>query len=460
MTKNMKTTKLILLAVLPMVISGCNTTKKPTKSSEPTHFECDVSVHMTAMVNENKKSSGYSISTRYIEDSFNNPATTYSDDIKMMSFASSLVTESKDSAQEFFNTLGYERAADGGFDAITEDSVGYYIAHKTINDYEMLAISIRGFNYGKEWANNFKIGAEGNHAGFELRTNEIFDVLKPIIKSYDGKNLKLWAAGYSRGGAIANVLASKLLTSEEISVSKDNLYVYTFEAPACLSEANAVAYENVFNFVNPIDLVANVPPVAYGLKRCGIDKVIDYSNVDKKLKAFDSGAVLPAFTPRTPSFDGDASYNNEQELLDFIINTLLKDTNDPVTTLHTREKFAENYQEAIGYVVALFITLPQATIDKIIAKLKTLGALDFFALLSDDGLYNFLKPILIEDGIPFVDEELKTNLGKLNTLIQAKTSILMPFISTSPMGIDEAAKNSLLRIIYMHSPETVYALLK
>ena len=135
MTKNMKTTKLILLAVLPMVISGCNTTKKPAKSSEPTHFECDVSVHMTAMVNENKKSSGYSISTRYIEDSFNNPATTYSDDIKMMSFASSLVTESKDSAQEFFNTLGYERAADGGFDAITEDSVGYYIAHKTINDF-------------------------------------------------------------------------------------------------------------------------------------------------------------------------------------------------------------------------------------------------------------------------------------------------------------------------------------
>ena len=244
----MKTSKLILLTIIPMLLSGCNT-KKKSSSNPPAPFECDVSVHMSGMVNPEKSSSGYNITVKYKESSFNGAATTYSDDLKMLSFASSLVTESKEAAQTFFTTLGYERVADGGYDAVTENSIGYYIAHKSIGDSEMLAVSIRGFNYGKEWANNFKLGAEGNHAGFEARANDIYNVLKPSFTTYSGKTIKLWISGYSRGGAISNVLASKLLTSKEITIKKENLFVYTFEAPACLSEANAVAYENVFNFI-------------------------------------------------------------------------------------------------------------------------------------------------------------------------------------------------------------------
>ena len=51
---------------------------------------------------------------------------------------------------------------DGG----TPDTIGTAIAHKKINDHDVVAIAIRGEKYEQEWVSNFIAGLSGDANGF------------------------------------------------------------------------------------------------------------------------------------------------------------------------------------------------------------------------------------------------------------------------------------------------------
>ncbi|MBP5291907.1 MAG: hypothetical protein J6Y90_04755 [Lachnospiraceae bacterium] len=141
--------------------------------------------------------------------------------------------------------------------------------------------------------------------------------------------VKLWITGYSRGGAVANLVGGELdnwsdmiailgekgfideqseeaeainyyvagfdlLKNADISFTKEDIYVYCFEPPAgrLISEdrtasaddtkvvqKNEEYYGNIFNIVNPNDLVIYSVPAAYGFGRYGIDLCLPVQGV-------------------------------------------------------------------------------------------------------------------------------------------------------------------------------------
>ena len=71
-------------------------------------------------------------------------------------------------------------------------------------------------------------------------------------------------------------------------------------------------------------------------------------------------------------------------------------------------------------------------------------------IMSDDGFYNFLKPILDEDEVTYDDDSLRASCATLQKFLANNGTILASFMANS----------NLTRIISMHSPEVTYVLLK
>ena len=443
----MKCFKPLLFLIAPLLLSGCSGSEPtPTTTSvNPSQTSGQVTFEMQGVLGTNS----HQITVDWNDNCFKESATTLNDDLKMLSFASSMVSHSTSTAGSFFGTIGFSNLQ-GSFGTPNAETMGYILASKTIADFEVVALSIRGLNYGAEWSNNLKVGQSGDHAGFAERADEMYGILKEYLKSYSDKNVKLWISGYSRAGGIANVLASKLMKGTEIVANENNLFVYTFEAPRGLSQENAVAYNNVFNFVNSFDLVAQIAPEAYGLYRCGKDIIINENkNPDELLAAFDPNLALPAFRPN------ETYYPTEQDFSKYILNELLKDTEEAETNLNTRDAFYQNYQGAIAHFMALYFSLPTLTANKIKSGLQSMSAYEIFVMLSDnDGLYKFIKAILDEDSIPYEESQLQPTCYSLTLLVRAKITLVYNIYS------DENGKSNLSRTLMMHTPDLVYVLIK
>lgn len=160
------------------------------------------------------------------------------------------------------------------------DKAAFSIAQKNISLNEkntiLVAVVIRGNGYGAEWASNYHIGDEKYHIGFNTAAEEVYSsVIKYISKFIEKKSIKIWITGYSRGAAIANLTAEKFDRNNEILTN--NIFAYTFAAPLCskdtLGKDNPV-YENIFNIINPIDIVTNVPMSDWGYYRYGKNLVL------------------------------------------------------------------------------------------------------------------------------------------------------------------------------------------
>ncbi len=97
------------------------------------------------------------------------------------------------------------------------------------------------------------------------------------------------------------------------------MFVYTFEAPASLSEENALPYENVHNINNEADLITYIPPEKYGLKRCGVDYPIYDPNISSLIKEFDSEITVPEFKEVD---SGDELLTNDTQVKDYILGLI------------------------------------------------------------------------------------------------------------------------------------------
>lgn len=419
--------------------TGTSSTSNPPTTSTLPPQEDDFVVVKVEGINSTARAGGYDAKINYKDDDFDQDATTYSDKIKMLSFGSAIVSKDEETAQAFFETMGYDNFS-ATLPEPTTDTIGFTLAHKSFANYDLVALSIRGLDYVQEWTNNLLVGKEGNHNGFQARADEIKVELQTYLGSYTTKPVKLWISGYSRGGGVANLLASDLLKN---GFNQSNLYVYTFEAPRGLTLENAPEYPNVFNLVNSADPVARIAPAEYGLYRCGKDIITDEGkDVEEALRELDPGLTLPAFTPSAGVFE------NDKQFTDFILSTLLEDTGDANTTLNIRESFVDNYQADIGYFIGFYFSLDQSTVDKLATALKNAGATLFD---SEDNIYNTIKPILDEDGVTYDDAKLHSSCSKVYKLLTTKFTLILA-IAFMP--------DNLKRAIYMHSLDTVYALIK
>ena len=385
--------------------------------------------------------------------SFNNNGTVFSDELALVSFAFTVNCSKKEQINNVYNAFGFDNvfnSTDYDQDE-TKDSIKYTIGHKLLNGFDVIGVSLNGISYLKPWESNFVVGDNGNHAGFQSGANIVLTGLKNYLTSYPNtETRKIWINGYSRSAAIGDIVSYSLI--DENLVKEDNLFAYLFETPKGVDITNAKEYKSIFNIINSGDVVTYVAPTEYGFKRAGIDVDIYSANTDTILKTFNNKFVLNTFTP------SQGKYTNESQMIQYVIQQLMTKGQEPedpeeiIRDLSSRINYAEFYQEASSYLVGLFMTFKPKTIAALKTAFDSLSGLAMLALLSENGLYNFMKPILDEYKQEYDDELLKSSLNKALEIIK-----LAPNLMTLVMS--EQGRASLMRTMQLHSPDVVFPLL-
>ena len=217
------------------------------------------------------------------------------------------------------------------------DAVAYTIARKHLQvgdgsaPRDLILVSIRG-SYGSEWLSNLKLMPEDaeaenpiepladvltswmsfagslagrprmtaaaenapasqldgtdDHGGYFRASEEICAELNRWIATScdDGAEVAVLLTGHSRGGAIANLVAAEL---DDAAVNQSTqttaVYAYTFASPATtLSDrAHDARYGNIFNIVNPSDIMPYLPLRSWGYERYGTNLYLPAVDEDR-----------------------------------------------------------------------------------------------------------------------------------------------------------------------------------
>ena len=216
----------------------------------------------------------------------------------------------------FFSSIGFKDfETNEDYEKRSEfDTIGVAAANRQVDDYTVIGVGIRSGGYFREWANNVYLGdgtkSDYMHEGWYNAANKTIKFIDEYISAnrITGK-VKIWIAGFSRGGATTNLAAGLLdnkidknekIFSNNVTLTHDDLYAYTFEAPQganynskTIKQPGDQIYNNIYNVVNPNDLVPKVAMSEYGFTRFGTDKYIttkfydpqNFENNRKTMKA-------------------------------------------------------------------------------------------------------------------------------------------------------------------------------
>ena len=183
-----------------------------------------------------------------------------------------------------------------------EDTVAYAVARKRVasegETRSVIVVAVRG-SYGAEWLSNLYLhdersvaeGLEGYHQGYVDAADEIREAVRPMVRESHarGDAVTLVVTGHSRGGAVANLVAA--MADDELAgqsageaadaedggqiglSAHDAVCAYTFASPGCTTSEHARAerYDNIFNIVNPADVMPALPLATWGYARYGVD---------------------------------------------------------------------------------------------------------------------------------------------------------------------------------------------
>lgn len=189
----------------------------------------------------------------------------FSKELASMGLVLAMSAVSQDLLTENLSTLGYDEISTLAFDNDLKERAGMCIASKKLADTTAVAVIIRGTR-GREWYSNFDIGYGTDHHGFstaadyaELRLGDY------IFTRMLGERLSFFITGYSRGGAVANILAKRL--SERYGI--DSVRAYTFASPHTTISPRAGRYGSIFNLVRDEDFFTRVPLSGWGYHKYG-----------------------------------------------------------------------------------------------------------------------------------------------------------------------------------------------
>jgi hypothetical protein len=200
----------------------------------------------------------------------------YNHDLAIMSLALAMAgfgshgSEKDANIKTLYSNLGFDGSAylSVGYDKEDKDTVAAAIDSKKIvasdgSVVPLIAVTLRGNDYGDGgWAGNFEIGDYGPyHVGFAKAAKYAETQLKNYLENhnYDTSNVRIWLTGYSRSAATANLL-SQFIRVDGLC-RRENIYTYTFATPSNeLLKYTYSSYNNIFNIINPLDIVPMVPP--------------------------------------------------------------------------------------------------------------------------------------------------------------------------------------------------------
>ena len=176
------------------------------------------------------------------------------------------------------------------------DTVASVIARKKINTAEgektVVSITVRSAGYEKEWASNVTIGYDANNRnaeaqGFAKSADEVMKRVKEYLSDEtranefkDGK-IVFWLQGYSRGAAIANLTAKRIIDEYDGAP----VYAYCHGCPQGGTESSELYdkdYTSIHNVINVDDVTTYVAPSKWGFKRYGVDHYLQDDNFDSE----------------------------------------------------------------------------------------------------------------------------------------------------------------------------------
>ena len=177
----------------------------------------------------------------------------------------------KEYVTDFFEKTGFRHGIDISprYDypkTDDKDEVAYAFATKKVDGDTIIAVVLRGIDYGNEWGSNGRVGhlqnTYGYHYGFNKAADYVIDNLKIYCRkheiSLEDASTKIWLTGYSRSAAVANCVGTKLESTG--TINKNNLYCYTFATPRTVTSGKVYKdAQGIFNIVNPVDIVPCVP---------------------------------------------------------------------------------------------------------------------------------------------------------------------------------------------------------
>lgn len=203
----------------------------------------------------------------YSDDYFANSGKEENEHLTTMSYNLALATfeiRGDSYIRKLYADIGYENISTQDMvEKPTLETVGTAIAHKKVGDSNIVAVAIRGEKYDSEWGNNFIVGKEGDAKGLSEASQKVIQRIKDYIDSNGLENVKIWMAGYSRAGALADLTGVYINNNlNEFNTTADDLYIYTFEAPA--ASVDDTIYDNIYNIVNTNDLIPFVYPYSWG----------------------------------------------------------------------------------------------------------------------------------------------------------------------------------------------------
>ena len=381
----------------------------------------------------------------YKDSYFDNSGSTLNKKLLPVSLGTTLIHPYKDKCTDFFTTTGYtDLYFSPDYDVpMTKDSSEFLFAHKQIGEYEMFAVGISGFAYGKQWINNLVWGKEGNASGFQVASDKVKASFLTYFNEHKKENNKLWVTGYSRSAAIADIFLEEIL--DDGLIPEDNLYSYLFEPPAVMVESTVKPHPAIRNIINHADAVVNALPSKFGFIRPGVDVDIYNSKADSIVRDFDSRLSLATFTPISGYF------SDEKGCIKYLLNSLLAydPKKEDVKDMATREHYVDNYQDSFEYAMTLAFSIKSSTQTYIMNSIANMSSSDISSLLSGDNLYLFLKGQLDTCQETYDDDKLH------NTC-----SMLVYFVTTvNPSGLaflylnKDSIVNSVMRTVQFHGPE-------
>ncbi len=372
----------------------------------------------------------------FLDYPFWQPATQYDGNLAVMSLmmagcANRAVGFRDVSAEDFDPSLNVVHfLTDAGFEDIREDdyskvptmfTVSTAMGHRKMawqgqEPFTLIAIGVCGEGYKNEWESNFTAGTGSIHEGFQSAAQLVIDRLAGYIatRGIQGR-VKVWISGFSRAAAVSNVVAGTLVKTGFLP--KEDVYAYTFATPAAVKNPPQQGYENIFNIINPADLVPQVMPAEWGYGRYGTDMFLAVQEF-----ASYEGYLDNTLRNYTNKIEYDVEYNYSSRLTlrtRLLMSLILELTED-----------TENYVAC--FQPALVGIMHKKTVSSTVAILRTL-----------------MQEITI------LDQEDKTHLDALiDYFLRVFSGIAL---RSGYLDADQNTGSAFIRFLVEHTPNAYYS---
>lgn len=238
----------------------------------------------------------------------------------------------------------FERAQDTPIGS----GIAFGVAKKQEDTATSVAVVIRGTHKG-EWYSNFQIGENTEHAGFSSAADFVLSKTESYLDEHKAskEGIKLYITGHSRGGAVANICAKRLIDNNEFLA----VNTYTFASPNTTTalDAKSTGYKSIYNIINPEDFICHIPLGSWDYTKYGTDIYLPEKGCDNYYDLYENMEERffeAAQRKHTGYPDGDRDVERFIESLSAIAPTVHDYYNKEITLFPTRVTLYEYMQSA------------------------------------------------------------------------------------------------------------------